>query len=145
MCDYSLHSVSSRPAKAGDMLVTTGFVGTASRGFCAKDQPGVAVCLMPGTELAFSKEPERDGPFVALLARFGIGRMASKLARFRKLNVEFEHSHHDALEFSNGKVIYLTCLREGQEAVVLQLPVGAAPKSPSPSFAKVASTDRAEA
>jgi hypothetical protein len=32
MCDYSLHSVASRPATAGDRLVTTRFVATTTRG-----------------------------------------------------------------------------------------------------------------
>ena len=56
MCDYSLHAVASRPAKVGDTLVTTSFYGTATRGFAAKEEPGVAVCLLPGTELAFENE-----------------------------------------------------------------------------------------
>src|ERR1700744_4607259 len=53
MCDYSLHSVLARSAMAGDNLVTTSFPGTATRGFAAADAPTVAVCLLPGTEIAF--------------------------------------------------------------------------------------------
>jgi hypothetical protein len=34
MCDYSLHSVRSRPAKIGDKLVTKDF-GTGTRGFAS--------------------------------------------------------------------------------------------------------------
>jgi len=56
MCDYSLHAVASRPAKVGEMLVTTSFYGTSTRGFAAKEEPGVAVCLLPGTELAFESD-----------------------------------------------------------------------------------------
>jgi hypothetical protein len=52
-CDYSLHAVTSRPARVGETLVTTSFYGTSTRGFAAKSEPGVAVCLLPGTELAF--------------------------------------------------------------------------------------------
>ena len=52
MCDYSLELVRSRPAKVGDKLVTRDF-GTGTRGFAAADDPGLAVCVMPGTELAF--------------------------------------------------------------------------------------------
>ena len=55
MCDFSLHSVRSRPAKVGDKLVTQNF-GTGTRGFAAPDDPKLAVCLMPGTELAFTSE-----------------------------------------------------------------------------------------
>jgi hypothetical protein len=55
MCDFSLKNVRSRPAKVGDKLVTRDF-GTGTRGFAAADDPGLAVCVMPGTELAFAQE-----------------------------------------------------------------------------------------
>jgi hypothetical protein len=47
MCDFSLQSVRSRPAKVGDKLVTRDF-GTGTRGFADIDDLGMAVCLMPG-------------------------------------------------------------------------------------------------
>ena len=49
MCDYSLHAVASRPAKVGETLISAG-----TRGFAAETEPEVAVCLLPGTELAFA-------------------------------------------------------------------------------------------
>src|SRR5262249_23688237 len=52
MCDYSLHSVRTRPAKVGEKLVTHNF-GTGTRGFAAPEDCSVAVCVLPGTELAF--------------------------------------------------------------------------------------------
>jgi hypothetical protein len=52
MCDYSLHSVRTRPAKVGEELITYNF-GTGTRGFAAPEDCSVAVCLFPGTELAF--------------------------------------------------------------------------------------------
>jgi hypothetical protein len=55
MCDYSLQSVSSRPAKVGDKLTTRDF-GTGTRGFCASEDANVAVCILPGTELSFADE-----------------------------------------------------------------------------------------
>ena len=55
MCDFSLQSTQSRPAKIGDKLTTRNF-GTGTRGFAAPEDPRTAVCLLPGTELAFSKE-----------------------------------------------------------------------------------------
>jgi hypothetical protein len=131
MCDYSLHSVKSRPACTRDRLVTTGFPGTTSRGFSELGEPLLAVCLLPGTELAFDQEPQRAGALNALLARFGIGRIGTNLARFRRLDPDYEQTHHDALEFSNGKVVFLTELREGERALVLQLPVSTVH---SPSF-----------
>src|SRR5271167_3600760 len=50
MCDYSLQHVKSRPAKVGDKLTTRDF-GTGTRGFAASENAGVAVCVLPGTEL----------------------------------------------------------------------------------------------
>src|SRR5262249_62320589 len=55
MCDYSLHGVASRPAKVDDKLVTTRFSNSFTHGFAAVGQPNVAVCLLPGTELAFEE------------------------------------------------------------------------------------------
>jgi len=47
MCDYSLHSVKSRPAKVGDKLTTHDF-GTGTRGFAASEDVKVAVCVLLG-------------------------------------------------------------------------------------------------
>ncbi len=45
-----------------------------------------------------------------------------RTAIFRQINKERALAHHDAMEFPDGKVVLLTSLWEGQEAVVLQLP-----------------------
>jgi len=58
MCDYSLQHVASRPAKVGDKLVSTKFSNSITGGFAAVGEPSVAVCLLPGTEVAFEKEVE---------------------------------------------------------------------------------------
>ena len=58
MCDYSLESVQSRPAKVGDRLTTREF-RTYTRGFSAPENKDVAVCLLPGTELSFANEVKR--------------------------------------------------------------------------------------
>jgi len=128
MCDYSLHDVVSRPATVGDKLVTTEFWGTATRGFCAVGEPKVAVCLLPGTEVAFESEVQR---VVTGFRRRFFKREPEQIhhtvARFRQVNVENPHTHHDALEFPNGQVVLLTRLCVGQHATVLQLP--AAPRT----------------
>jgi hypothetical protein len=54
MCDYSLHNVRSRPAKAGDKLTTRNF-DTGTRGFSAPEDANMAVCVLPGRELAFKR------------------------------------------------------------------------------------------
>ena len=119
MCDYSLHHVASRPAKVGDKLVTTKFVNTPTGGFAAVDNPNVAACLRPGTELAFERDVECE-PMLGILPSRKIGQ---RLARFRQINVEQPCVHHDALEFPDGKIVLVTRLREGQQAAVLQMPV----------------------
>jgi len=121
MCDYSLHNVASRPAKVGDKLVSTKFPNAITRGFSAQGEPHVAVCLLPGTELAFEREVECD-PVFRFLPRKNSGE---KLARFRQVNVGQAHAHHDALEFPSGHTILVTDLCEGQAATVLQLPLAA--------------------
>jgi hypothetical protein len=49
----SLHLVANRPARVGDELVSTQFRNPLTRGFVAIGEPDVAVCLLPGTEVAF--------------------------------------------------------------------------------------------
>jgi hypothetical protein len=118
MCDYSLQYVASRPAKVGDVLVTTRFDDSITRGFTALGEPQVAVCLLPGTEIAFEKDVEYDH----FLAVFRNRKVGATVAQFRKIDPERQHVHHDALEFPNGKILLLTQLSEGQRATVLQLP-----------------------
>ena len=60
MCDYSLHDVASRPAKVGDKLKVTDFAKSITRGFAGNGEPEVAVCLLPGTELAFEDDVRYD-------------------------------------------------------------------------------------
>ena len=126
MCDYSLHLVASRPAKVGDKLVTTAFNNSLTRGFASVEEPQVAVCLLPGTEVAFEGEVACERFFWVFRSQKIIGE---KVARFRQINMEEPNAHHDALEFPNGKIVLLTRLSEGQHATVLQLP--AQPKSPA--------------
>jgi hypothetical protein len=43
-------------------------------------------------------------------------------AIFRQVNKDNPRTHHDALEFPDGKMVLLTHVLECQEAMVLQLP-----------------------
>jgi len=122
MCDYSLHHVASRPAKVGDKIITTKFVNTPTGGFSAVDNPDVAVCLLPGTEIAFEQEVECEPALGILPSR----RLGQRLARFRQVNVDQPCVHHAALEFPDGKIVLVTRLCEGQRATVLQMPAKAA-------------------
>jgi hypothetical protein len=140
MCDYSLHDVASRPAKVGDKLITHKF-NTFTRGFAAANEPNVAICLLPGTELAFEQDAEFEHPFRRLLPRFGFGKLGDKVARFRQINLSQQCVHHDALEFPSGKVVLLTRLRPGQRATVLQLPATHQPATPDFEHTARALTD----
>jgi len=128
MCDYSLQYVASRPAKVGDKLVTTQFANSITRGFAAVGEPNVAVCLLPGTEVAFDKEVEREHALGFFPMRMRGKKLGEKVARFRQVKKEQLHAHHDALEFPDGQIVLLTSLCQGQQATVLQLPV--APRTP---------------
>ena len=116
MCDYSLEHLASRPAKVGDKLVTTCFHRSLTVGFCAVDAPNVAVCLQPGTELAFEREIELPSLF------WRARKLGTNMARFRRVNEGCRTTHHDALELPGGKIVLLASLREGQFATVIQLP-----------------------
>jgi len=118
MCDYSLHLIASRPAKVADKLVSTDFVRSITRGFTEIGQPDVAVCLLPGTEIAFDNEVQYDRAF----SMFGRARIEERVARFRQVNIDDPHVHHDALEFPGGQIVMVTRLVAGQTATVLQLP-----------------------
>ncbi len=113
MCDYSLQNVVSRPAVVGDKLVTKNF-GTGTRGFTAvgAESLALAVCLLPGTEIAFDEPVEPFNHATAI---------------FRQINKELPMTHHDAVEFPDGSSILLTLLGDNVRATVLQLP--AAPKT----------------
>ena len=118
MCDYSLQSVKSRPAKIADKLTVRDF-GTGTRGFAALENPGMAVCVLPGTELAFADEVRR---LSIRLWPWHNQVIKHKTAIFRQINKNKLVAHHDALEFPDGQIVLLTSLSEGQQATVLQLP-----------------------
>ncbi|MBV9361353.1 MAG: hypothetical protein JO292_08165 [Betaproteobacteria bacterium] len=118
MCDYSLLHVQSRAAQVGDKLISTGFSNTISRGFAAAGDLNTAVCLLPGTELAFDHEVEHENHLGSAIVR-----QPAMVARFRQIDTMNPYVHHDALEFPDGTIVLLTRLLQGQRATVLQLPV----------------------
>ena len=118
MCDYSLEHLVSRAARVGDKLVTTRFGQGLTGGFCAMGEPNVAVCLQPGTELAFEREIEGQTAF----RPFPPSKFGAQVARFLRVNQAHRHLDHDALVLPSGQVVLLARLREGQHATVLQLP-----------------------
>jgi hypothetical protein len=118
MCDYSLQTVRSRPAKVGDKLTTHHF-NSGTIGFAAPEDANTAVCVLPGTELAFA---------IAIrcmpcgLFGWKANVVNHTTAIFRQVNKDNPRTHHDALEFPDGQIVLLTDPFEHQEATVLQLP-----------------------
>jgi hypothetical protein len=131
MCDYSLTSVRSRPAKVGDKLTTRDF-GTGTRGFAAAEDALVAICVLPGTELAFSSAIKISSR--RKIIPWKVQSLAHTTAIFRQVNKDHLLMHHDALELPDGRVVLLTDLEEGQIATVLQLP--AQPATPAEAEAQ---------
>ena len=120
MCDYSLQAIASRPAAVGDKLVVVNF-GTCTVGFAPQGSgEPVAVCVLPGTEIAFDGEINVHGAT-------GDIATGSSVAIFRQINIDNPNTHHDAIELPDGRRFLLTLLAEYQTATVLQTP--AAPKT----------------
>jgi len=123
MCDYSITALKTRDAEIGDKLIVRYF--GASKGFAPQglevEKQYTAVCLRPGTELAF------DAP--VSYCDYMIPRTLThvhtehKTAIFRQVDKEIPDTHHDMLEFPDGSETTLTLLDQGQTATVLQLPV----------------------
>jgi len=131
MCDYSLHSIKTRPAKLGEKL-TTHLFESGTKGFCGPEDTSVAVCLLPGTEVSFTEHVRRDRLWL-----WGKNRIEHTTAIFRQINMDKPATHHDALEFPDGKIVLLNHLKVGQKATVLQLPVKHGVRVPGPKSAKV--------
>ena len=126
MCDYSLLNVKLRPARVGDELITRDF-GTGTRGFAAAEDKAMAICILPGAELAFSTVVTITRCRLFVVWKSETLRYATAI--FRQVNKNEQFKHHDALEFPDGRIVLLTQLSEGQEATVLQLP--ALPATPT--------------
>jgi hypothetical protein len=117
MCDYSLQAVASRPAKVGETLITTTFRGTSTRGFASESDPAVAVCMLPGTELAFADDVKYDNRWIWTRS------LGFRVGKFNEIDPHIPDRHHDAVEFPDGNHVLVTQLCEGQRVTVLQMPV----------------------
>ena len=129
MCDYSITVEKTRPAVVGDKLTVERF--GASKGFAPQGagEP-VAVCLRPGTEIAFDKPVG--------YADYGLAKpfvqTGHTTAIFRQVNKDQPLMHHDVLEFPDGSCAFLAHLHLAQRSTVLQLP--AEPKNEAEEVAQ---------
>jgi hypothetical protein len=117
MCDYSMHALATRPAEVGETLITTTFPGTSTRGFASEREPAVAVCMLPGTELAFAEEIKYDNRWIWTRT------VDYRVGKFNTIDPHIRERHHDAIEFPDGSHVLVTQLCAGQYVTVLQLPV----------------------
>jgi hypothetical protein len=117
MCDYSLRAVASRPAEVGETVITTNFRGTSTRGFASESDPNTAVCMLPGTELAFAENVRFDSRWIWPKT------LDYRVGKFGQVDPHIPDRHHDAIEFPDGQFVLVTQLCEGQRVTVLQLPV----------------------
>ena len=118
MCDYSLHLTASRPAMVGEKLITTAFANSTTRGLSAPGKANVAVCLLPGTEVAFDNDVEYTHS-----SNLPQMRISERVARFPPVEIDRRDVHHDALEFPSGLILLIHHLCPGQRLTVVQLPV----------------------
>ena len=112
MCDYSLHHVASRPAKVGDKLVTTQFNNSITRGFAAVGEPNVAVCLLPGTEVAFEKKIEFERGFGLFSNWKREKTIGDKVARFRGSERGQAERASRCTRIPNGEIVLVDPDRE---------------------------------
>ena len=133
MCDYSLHGIENRLAVEGEILVVhrfyTGSKGltspsylqsdTRSKNFLAllaesfvKPSSECAVCIPDGAELILTGIPQS--------LQFSAGVLSAEVVIFRQQSLE-DATHRDAVEFSNGQILLLQELEEGQRVGVVAL------------------------
>jgi len=144
MCDYSLQNVKSRKAQVEDKLTVCQF-GMGTTGFRSRletpDEQITAICLLPGTEVAFDKPIEyrseerslENGEYYGGVT-FVQHTSVHSVAVFTQINKEHANKHHDAIELPNGVQVLLNDLKPNQFATVLQLP--AVPNCPEEAEAQ---------
>lgn len=120
MCDYSLELYDSRPARAGEIYVTTRFP-TGSTGLAAPNERDTAVCIACGTRLMLENISEEKQ------AALGVG--ATENVIFVALR---EGLYRDGVEFSNGLRVALNRLGTGVMVSLADAPVAAAPSRRQP-------------
>jgi hypothetical protein len=101
----------------GETLITTTFRGTSTRGFASERELEVAVCMLPGTELAFAENVKYDKRWI------WTRQINFRVGKFGATDHDIPDRRHDTIEFPDGSRVLVTLLCEGQRATVLQLPV----------------------
>ena len=106
MCDYSLEMYGSRPAREGELYVTTRFP-SGSIGFAAPGDPRIPVCVQCDTKVVLT-----DIPFT-MQAAYGIGAEVETIFAQRETGL-----YRDGLRLKNGRFVSLQDLQPGIGAYI---------------------------
>lgn len=106
MCDYSLEIYGSRPAREGEVYVTSRFP-SGTIGFVSPGAPTTAVCMQCDTMLELSEIPAE------MQARYGLG--AQTTAHFAQAETG---AYRDGLRLPDGRFVSLQALSPGVRAHV---------------------------
>jgi len=106
MCDYSLETYRSRPARLGERYETHQFQ-SRSIGFIAPGDPSTAVCMACDTKLRLEGIPE------GVQGAHGVS--AEEDVTFIRLE---NGPHHDGVRFANGGEVTLQELGPGVQSYV---------------------------
>jgi hypothetical protein len=127
MCDYSLETYRSRPARAGEQYVTTHF-SSGSVGLTAPGDRQTAVCLMADTRLKLEGIPVPIQQAFGLAASEEAVFVRKERSAWRPAFRDASNSHRDAIRFANGAEVLLQRLGAGIEVSIIdplevQLPI----------------------
>ena len=137
MVIYSLHAVASRPAEVAETLVSSKFQETTTRGFASPDNPLVAVCLRPGTEMAFENNVQAiwaiipQGNWRSPRA-VSPNRPRSRIASSRRAGI-FERGNCSSHQSRSGTKSYSVLI---SPANLVEQRAGTAQSAPRHSFAE---------
>ena len=106
MCDYSLEMYGSRPAREGEIYVTTRFP-SGSIGFASAGDPRTAVCMQCDTKVMLTDIPP------ALQTAFRVGAEAETTFAQREAGL-----YRDGLRLADGRFVSLQDLQPGIHAYV---------------------------
>lgn len=101
MCDYSLEIYGSRPAREGELYVTTRFP-SGSIGFAAPGDPRIPVCVQCDTKVVLTDIP------VATQATYELGAEVETTFAQRETGL-----YRDGLRLADGRFVSLQDLPPG--------------------------------
>ena len=106
MCDYSLEMYGSRPAREGEIYVTTRFP-SGSIGFASAGDPRTAVCMQCDTKVMLTDIPP------ALQTALRVGAEVETVFAQREAGL-----YRDGLRLADGRFVSLQDLQPGIHAYV---------------------------